>query len=91
VALPSYYPPEWWQVIASPPEFDDLGNRVAPMPPPGQAVYWWLMPNETWLYREDMPWEDKQFGAWPASQVMMPEDLHNIWPGKQRSIRHSDF
>jgi hypothetical protein len=72
-------------MMASSPAYDDQGNRLAPLPPPGQPVYWWLLPKETWPYSEDMPWEEKILGAWPASQITMPEDLHNIWPGKQRS------
>jgi hypothetical protein len=82
--LPTYYPPEPWQVISSPPKFDEDGNRLAPMPPLGQPVYWWLLPRETWPYRDEIPWENKQFGAWPASKVTMPEDLRYIWPGKRR-------
>jgi hypothetical protein len=84
--LPTYYPPEAWQIISSPPAFDGSGNRVAPMPPPGEAAYWWLLPRETWPYRDEMPWEAKVFGAWPASQVLMSEDLPpSIWPGGHRT------
>jgi hypothetical protein len=82
--LPIHYWPESWQKISSPPAFDEFGNRVAPKPPEGKAVYWWLQPKETWPYRDEMPWEQKVLGAWPSSKVTMSDDLRYIWPGKQR-------
>jgi hypothetical protein len=79
--LPIITPPQDWQVVSSPPQFDEFGHRVAPKPPPGKAVYWWLQPRETWPYRDEMPWESsKQLGTWPSSKVSMWDDP-SIWPG----------
>jgi hypothetical protein len=76
--LPIQYPPEPWQVR------DATYPIQAPMPPPGLPVYWWKLPRETWPYKDEMPWEQKSFGAWPASQITMAEDLKpSIWPGPQ--------
>lgn len=35
----------------------------------------------------EAPWEPKWFGAWPASQVTMAEDLSipSVWPGPKRA------
>jgi hypothetical protein len=84
--LPIYTAPQSWQVVSSPPAFDESSNRVAPEPPPGKAVYWWLQPKEIWPYRDEMPWESKQLGAWPSSKIAMSEDLKpSIWPGPHRA------
>jgi hypothetical protein len=83
--LPIKAPNDPWQVVLSPPAFDADGNRVAPKPPPGVPVYWWRQAKETWPYRDEMPWENKQFGAWPATQITMSDDLPpSIWPGPHR-------
>ena len=80
--LPLYAPLDSWEVTI----LDEHGNRVAPKPPEGLPVYWWKLPRETWPYRNEMPWEAKAFGAWPASQVLMSEDLPpSIWPGGHRA------
>jgi len=80
--LPLYLGPQPWQVTT----LDEFGNRIAATPPRGEAVYWWLQDKSTWPYKNEMPWEDKVFGAWPASQVLMPEDLPpSIWPGGNRA------
>jgi hypothetical protein len=77
--LPLYAPLDSWEVTA----LDSLGNRVAPQPPPGVPVYWWKLPREHWPYKNEMPWEAKVPGTWPASQVTMSDDLPpSIWPGK---------
>jgi hypothetical protein len=76
--LPIYAPLDDWEKTT----LDSLGNRVAPQPPPGEAVYWWKLPRETWPYKDEMPWEGKVPGTWPASQVTMAEDLKpSIWRG----------
>jgi hypothetical protein len=81
--LPIKIGPDFWETISSPPSFDEFGHRQRPKPPEGLPVYWWKLPRATWPYREEMPWEDKILGCWPASQVLMPEDLRpSIWPGK---------
>ena len=44
-------------------------------------VRWWKQPKDTRPYKT--PFEPKVFGAWPASQVTMAEDLApSIWPGR---------
>jgi len=80
--LPIHLGPQSWQVTT----LDEHGNRIAAQPPPGEAVYWWLQPKETWPYRSEMPWEGKLFGAWPASKITMPEDLRYVWPGQRRPV-----
>src|ERR1700733_7285043 len=81
--LPIYAPLDDWEKTP----LDSLGNRVAPQPPEGLPVYWWKLPRSTWPYRDEMPWEAKLFGAWPASQVLMAEDLSipSVWPGPKRA------
>jgi hypothetical protein len=80
--LPLYAPLDDWERTT----LDSSGNRIAPLPPEGIPVYWWKLPREYWPYKNEMPWEDKIFGAWPASQVLMPEDLPpSIWPGGNRA------
>jgi hypothetical protein len=80
--LPLYAPIDDWEVTT----LDSLGNRGGPLPPPGLPVYWWKLPREYWPYKDEMPWEAKVLGAWPASQVLMSEDLPpSIWPGGHRA------
>jgi hypothetical protein len=77
--FPLYWPNAEWEIIASPPAFDEFGNRVAPKPPDGAIIPWWKMPKDQWPIAA--PWEPKIFGAWPASKVTMAEDLPpSIWP-----------
>jgi hypothetical protein len=80
--IPIYLGPDWWQVTT----LDSFGNRIAPLPPEGLAVDWWRVPREFSPYKNEMPYEDKSFGAWPASKVTMPEDLRYIWPGQRRPV-----
>jgi hypothetical protein len=77
--FPIYWPNAEWEVVSFPPTFDVLGNRVAPRPPDGAVIPWWKMPKDQWPI--EAPWEPKIFGAWPASQMTMSEDLTpGIWP-----------
>jgi hypothetical protein len=83
--LPIYLATSYdWKRISSPPKFDEQGNRVAPLPPPGELVYWWDVPRQYSPYKDEMPYEPKQYGAWPASKVTMSDDLLGIWPGPKR-------
>jgi hypothetical protein len=83
--FPLYWPHEEWEVISFPPAFDSNGNRLAPKPPDGATGPWWkMLPKSEWPIAA--PWEPKWFGAWPASKVMMSEDLKpSIWPGGHRA------
>jgi hypothetical protein len=82
--LPLYWPNEEWEVISFPPAFDNNGNRVAAKPPDGAIIPWWKMPKDQWPI--EAPWAGKVFGAWPASQITMSEDLPpSIWPGGHRA------
>jgi hypothetical protein len=83
--FPLYWPHEEWEVISFPPAFDSDGNRVAPKPPDGATGPWWkMLPKDQWPL--EAPWASKWFGAWPASQVTMSEDLPpSIWPGGHRA------
>jgi len=83
--LPLYWPNEEWEVISFPPAFDELGNRLAPKPPDGAIGPWWkMLPKSEWPIKA--PWAPKWFGAWPASQITMSEDLRpSIWPGGHRA------
>ena len=68
--LPLYWPNQEWQVISSPPAFDELGNRMAPRPPEGAVVPWWLVDKEDWPIQE--PWEPMEpevLCAWQASKL----------------------
>jgi hypothetical protein len=76
--LPIYLGPEDWEITT----LDAEGNRVRPMPPPGREVYWWKLPREYWPFKDEMPWEKSQLGAWPASQVSMRDDP-SIWPERR--------
>jgi hypothetical protein len=81
---PIYWPNAEWRVVQIPPEFDEFGNRKAPTPPDGTLLQWWQMPKDQWPV--DAPWDDKVFGAWPASKVTMSEDLPpSIWPSGHRT------
>jgi hypothetical protein len=43
-----------------------------------------MLPKDQWPIRA--PWAQKVFGAWPASQITMSEDLPpSIWPGGRRA------
>ena len=83
--FPIYWPKGEWEIISSPPAFDEFGNRVAPKPPDGAIIPWWKMPKSEWPI--EAPWEGKVFGAWPASQITMAEDLSipSVWPGPMRA------
>jgi hypothetical protein len=83
--LPLFWPNEEWEVISFPPAFDEQGNRLAPKPPEGAIGPWWkMLPKDQWPV--EAPWEGKVFGAWPASQITMSEDLPpSIWPGGHRA------
>jgi hypothetical protein len=72
-------------VVSFPPAFDELGNRLAPKPPDGATGPWWkILPKDQWPI--EAPWSSKVFGAWPASQITMSEDLPpSIWPGGHRT------
>jgi hypothetical protein len=81
---PIHWPNADWMVVQFPPAFDEFGNRVAPKPPDGTPLQWWQMPKDQWPL--EAPWENKVFGAWPASKVTMSEDLPpSIWPGGHRT------
>jgi hypothetical protein len=78
--FPLYWPHAEWEITT----LDELGNRVAPKPPDGAIIPWWKMPKDQWPI--EAPWEPKVFGAWPASQITMSEDLPpSIWPGGHRT------
>jgi hypothetical protein len=83
--FPLYWPNAEWEVVSFPPAFDELGNRLAPKPPDGAIGPWWkMLPKDQWPIKA--PWSEKVFGAWPASQVTMREDLPpSIWPGGHRA------
>src|SRR5690242_11893993 len=63
--IPIYSWPEAWQVTT----LDPLGNRIAPLPPVGLPVDWWRLPREYSPYKDEMPYEPKNFGCWPASKI----------------------
>jgi hypothetical protein len=71
--FPLYWPNETWEVVP----FKG--------PPDGATGPWWkVLPKDQWPIAA--PWEWKAFGAWPASQVTMSEDLPpSIWPGGHRT------
>jgi hypothetical protein len=74
--MPLYWPNQSWEVIPAP------GEPLSQIPD-GATVPWWKLPKENWPI--EAPWESKWFGAWPASQVTMSEDLEpSIWPGGHR-------
>ena len=82
--FPLYWPNAEWKIVSFPPAFDELGNRVGPKPPDGAIIQWWDMPKDQWPIAA--PWASKVFGAWPASQITMSEDLKpSIWPGGYRT------
>jgi hypothetical protein len=73
--FPLYWPNGTWEIRGT--EFP----RQRPKPPEGLAVPWWKQPKEHWPHFQwGPPWEEKVFGAWPASQVSMAEDLQSIPP-----------
>lgn len=45
----------------------------SPGPPEGATIPWWLEPPQNWPY--PVPWEPKVFGAFPAMQIKMREDI----------------
>jgi hypothetical protein len=64
---PLYWPNETWEVVPF------TG------PPAGAIGPWWkILPKDQWPIAA--PWEPKVFGAWPASQISMMEDLQNHPP-----------
>src|ERR1700722_21012633 len=70
--FPIYWPNAEWEIVP----FKG--------PPNGAIIPWWKMPKNQWPV--DAPWEEKVFGAWPARQVTMAEDLPpSIWPGGHRA------
>jgi hypothetical protein len=74
--FPLYWPNAEWEVIQLP------NLRLPPKPPDGAIIPWWKMPKDQWPI--EAPWEGKVFGAWPASQITMAENLKpSIWPGPQ--------
>jgi hypothetical protein len=83
--FPLYWPNETWEVVSFPPAFDEFGSRLVPKPPDGAVGPWWkMLPKGQWPITA--PWSSKVFGAWPASQVTMSEDLPpSIWPGGHRT------
>jgi hypothetical protein len=73
--LPINGPNDYWEVLG-------VGYNNWPTPPVGEPVYWWKQLKQYWptdIFGRSAPWENKVFGAWPASQISMPEDLVN-WP-----------
>jgi hypothetical protein len=76
--FPIYWPNQEWMVTPLSPAFDEFGNRVAPRPPDGAILHWWHLPKDQWPIQA--PWEPKVFGAWPASQISMRDDLVNHPP-----------
>jgi hypothetical protein len=80
--FPLYWPNQEWELIGPPPE---TWPREAPKPPDGAIIPWWKMPKSEWPI--EAPWEEKVFGAWPASQITMAEDLSipSVWPGPKRA------
>jgi hypothetical protein len=82
--FPLYWPNADWEVVSFPPAFDEFGNRLASKPPDSAIIPWWKMPKDQWPI--EAPWAGKVFGAWPASQITMSEDLPpSIWPGGHRT------
>jgi len=80
--IPNTLGADYWQVTT----LDSLGNRIAPLPPMGLPVDWWRVPKEMQPYRDEMPYEPKNFGAWPASKITMSDDLRYVWPGQRRPV-----
>jgi hypothetical protein len=77
--FPIYWPNAEWEVVTIAPSWLN-----PPKPPDGAIIPWWKMPKDQWPI--EAPWEPKWFGAWPASKVMMSEDLPpSIWPGGHRT------
>jgi hypothetical protein len=83
--FPLYWPNADWEVVSFPPAVDENGNRLAREPPDGATGPWWkMLPKDHWPIAA--PWAPKIFGAWPASQITMSEDLPpSIWPGGHRT------
>jgi hypothetical protein len=75
--FPLYWPNDTWEIVPFP-AIDEFGNRIALQPPDGAIIPWWKMDKSQWPIAA--PWEPKIFGAWPASQISMPEDLQNVPP-----------
>jgi hypothetical protein len=68
--FPLYWPNEPWEIIG-------IGG-ARPVIPDGAIVPWWKLPRDQWPV--EAPWEPKIFGAWPASQITMRDDLVNNPP-----------
>jgi hypothetical protein len=76
--FPLYWPNMEWEIR------DISFPEGHPPIPDGADVPWWKLPKSQWPI--EAPWEPKWFGAWPASQVTMSEDLKpSIWPGGHRT------
>lgn len=71
--FPLVWPNEEWQVIPFPPT-----PGVAPQPPDGTIIPWWLMPKDQWPIAA--PWGEKSFGLWPAAKISTPSQLQNHPP-----------
>ena len=71
--FPIYWPNADWEVIGMGPN-----GPTWPTPPDGAIIPWWKMPKDQWPIAA--PWEDKVYGAWPASQVTMIENLQTTPP-----------
>jgi hypothetical protein len=77
---PIYWPNETWEIVGLYP------NRE-PVIPNGVLVPWWKQARDMWPPSTVLPgafryapFEEKVFGAWPASQISMPEDFQNYPP-----------
>jgi hypothetical protein len=76
--FPLYWPNAEWEVRTL------SWPMQSSKPPDGAIIPWWKMPKDQWPI--EAPWAEKVFGAWPASQVTMSEDLPpSIWPGGHRA------
>jgi hypothetical protein len=71
--FPLYWPNAEWEVIPFPP----TPGVAQPLPDGAIGPWWKILPKSQWPVQA--PWSEKVFGAWPASQVSMPEDLQS-WP-----------
>lgn len=76
--FPLYWPNAPWEIR------DLTSPTGVGQPPDGAIIPWWKLPKNQWPVAA--PWSGKVFGAWPASQVTMSEDLApSIWPGGHRT------
>jgi hypothetical protein len=79
--FPIYWPNAEWEIVSFPPSVPRKPN-----PPPDGAIgpWWKMLPKDQWPIAA--PWEEKIFGAWPASQIPVSEDLPpSIGPGGHRA------